>query len=144
MSKVVRIEYPEKEIALIIMEDKEHGNMLTPALIGDVRDAFSEIRMNDELRVVVVTGFATYFCCGSTKEGLDYLTTGKSDFTKMYNIFECPIECDLPTIAAVQGHAIGGGLAFVCAFDFCILSLESICNANFMKIWIYPRNGGNV
>lgn len=138
MDKVVRIEYPDKAIALIIMEDKEHQNMLTPKLIEEIREAFSFIKRNDDLRAVVVTGFDTYFCCGSDKEGLARLTNGESDFTQQYNIFDCPIDCELPTIAAVQGHAIGGGLAFACTFDFFILSLESIFNANFMKYGFTP------
>ena len=138
MNRVVRIEYPEKSIALILMEDKQESNMLTTELCDGVRAAFAEINKNDDLRVVIVTGFDTYFCSGATKESLIDLSGGQGDFMQEHNIFNCPINCDLPTIAAVQGHAIGGGLAFACAFDFVIFSLESIFCANFMKFGFTP------
>jgi len=47
----------------------------------------------------------------------------------------------VPTIAAMQGHAIGGGLAFGCYADLIILGEECIYSTNFMKYGFTPGMG---
>jgi len=138
INTVVKIEYPEPSIAVIVMEDKENKNMFSKGIISGVEGAFERINKNNDLRAVVTRGYQQFFSCGGTKELLlNEFTTGKISYDEL-KFFKMPMECELPTIAAMQGHALGGGLAFACMHDFIFLSLESMYSANFMKYGFTP------
>ena len=51
------------------------------------------------------------------------------------------LDCKIPTIAAMQGHALGGGLAFGCYADLIILAEECFYSANFMNHGFTPGMG---
>ena len=140
MSKVIKLSYPQPEIALITMTDKEHRNTFSEELTAGIIDAFNEIEDNSKLKVVITVGYGNYYSCGGTLEELKTLTAGKETFDELA-FFKLPLECELPTIAAVQGHAIGGGLAFACLHDFIILARGVIYSANFMNYGFSPGMG---
>ena len=52
-----------------------------------------------------------------------------------------PLDCKIPVIAAMQGHAIGGGFSLGLFADFVLLSRESIYTASFMKYGFTPGFG---
>ncbi|PLC14255.1 hypothetical protein BV582_19390 [Bacillus paralicheniformis] len=55
------------------------------------------------------------FASGGTKEDLILIQEGKVNFDESpgeKNIYSLSLDCRIPVIAAMQGHAIGGGLAF--------------------------------
>jgi polyketide biosynthesis enoyl-CoA hydratase PksI len=62
------------------------------------------------------------------------------DFTD-FPFFRLLLDCELPTIAAMQGHAIGGGLAFGLYADIIVLAEESMYSANFMRYGFTPGMG---
>lgn len=140
MNKVITLEYPEPTIALMTMADRNSKNTFSEEFKEGVKWAFQEINENHELKVVIATGYDKFFCCGGTFEELLELTDGKKTFLDS-DFFTLPLKCGLPTIAAIQGHAIGGGLAFTCLFDYLILSNESYYHANFMKMGFTPGMG---
>lgn len=140
MGKVIYLTYPEPEIALIRMEDKEHRNTFSQDFILGIIEAFKEIENNPKVKVVITLGYDNYYACGGTLEQLKMLTTAKKTFDE-FPFFKLPLECKLPTIAAVQGHAIGGGLAFACLHDFVFLGRGAIYSANFMNYGFTPGMG---
>ncbi len=135
----VRLQYPQPTIAVVAMEEKEHRNTFAPNLINGLTQAFEHIAQTDA-RVVVIHGFDNYFCCGGTKEELLTLFRGEATFTEL-DFHDVLLRCEVPTIAAMQGHAIGGGLAFACHADLMILAEEAIYSANFMKYGFTPGMG---
>jgi polyketide biosynthesis enoyl-CoA hydratase PksI len=152
MNEVVRLTYPEEEIAVIAMEDREQKNMFSSALVDGLLQVFDEIKYRQQTKVVVIHGYDNYFSCGGTKQELLKIFNGSRIFTDL-KFYDLLLNCELPTIAAMQGHAIGGGLAFACYADIIILSRESIYSANFMKYgftpglgatYIIPEKFGNV
>lgn len=137
MSDCLKLSYPKDEIALIEMHDEQHKNTFSPDLVESISDAFAQISENNKLKAVITTGFKNYYSCGGTLKELQKLNRGEMVFTDL-DFFKLPLMCELPTIAAVQGHAIGGGLAFACLHDFQFLSRGSIYSANFMKYGFTP------
>lgn len=137
---VIHLSYPEPEIALVTMVEREGRNTFTVAFIEGLCEAFQKIKENDKLKAVITTGYDTYYACGGTQAELEMLTQGKRTFDEL-EFFKLPLYCELPTIAAIQGHAIGGGLAFACLHDFQILSVTSVCNTNFMNYGFTPGMG---
>jgi len=140
MNRVVQLNYQEDAIACVIMEDREYRNTFSLRLIEGLREAFERIRTDGQAKVVVVHGYDNYFCCGGTKEELIGILEGKVQFTDM-NFHDIFLQCDVPVIAAMQGHALGGGFVLGCYADVVILGEEPIYSTNFMKYGFTPGFG---
>ncbi|QPM79764.1 polyketide synthase [Myxococcus xanthus] len=134
-------------IGVVALEDRESRNTFSPAFVQDLKRTFDTIARMPEIHVVVVHGFDNYFCCGGTKEELIALVEGvrsgdaqgaSLDGLLFYDLF---LRCEVPVIAAMQGHAIGGGLALGLFADIVILAEESIYSAVFMKYGFTPGMG---
>lgn len=137
MGNVIQLSYPEPEIALITMKDREGHNTFTQEFIEGLNDAFQKIKENNQLKAVITTGYDTYYACGGSQKELQTLTQGDTTFDEL-GFFKLPLHCEIPTIAAIQGHAIGGGLAFACLHDFLILGRGAMYSSNFMKYGFTP------
>ncbi|MDE9482429.1 enoyl-CoA hydratase/isomerase family protein [Xenorhabdus bovienii] len=137
---VVTLQSVSPEILLIRMEDKLHKNTFTPALIAGLQQAFADIAHYPQARVVVITGYENYYSTGGTKEGLLALQRNQGTFVDA-NVYTLALDCALPVISAMQGHAIGGGLVMGLFSDIVILGRESIYAANFMKYGFTPGMG---
>ena len=127
-------------VVVIKMCEKVHKNAFSPALIRDLVDTFEWIGQRDDLKVVVVTGYDSYFLSGGTKDTLISLCDGEFKFTNS-TLYSLPLFCRIPVIAAVQGHGIGGGLVFALFADVVVLSRESMYTMNFMKYGFTPGMG---
>lgn len=144
-STVVDLSYAAPEIALIKMQDYESKNTFTDKLIGGLAEAFVESENNSSCKVIILTGFGNYFATGGTKDTLLAIQEGKNSFSDALvggrNIYSLPLDCKLPVIAAIQGHAIGGGLALGLFADFVLLAREGVYSASFMKYGFTPGFG---
>lgn len=132
--------FVEDRIGRVAMEDRESSNTFSHRLITDLIQVFEEIAQNQDIRVVLLHGYDNYFCCGGSKSELIGISEGKIRFTDL-NFFDLPLQCDLPVIAAMNGHALGGGLAFGCYADIIVMGEECVYSANFMKYGFTPGMG---
>lgn len=140
MNEVVSLSYPEPGVAMVQMHDRQYRNTFSQALIGDLIRAFEQIKQNPDAKVVVVSGYDSYFCCGGTKEELINIFEGRTQFTDL-DFYRLLLDCELPTISAMQGHALGGGLAFGCYADIIVMAKECLYSTNFMKYGFTPGMG---
>ncbi len=139
MSDVVRF-YKKGRIGVISLEEKEHKNTFTKSFIHGLQTAFHKIDTDETIHVVLVHGYDNYFCCGGTKSELRELAHGNAKFNE-FGFFDVFLRCRLPIVAAMQGHAIGGGLAFGCYADVIVAAEQSIYSANFMNYGFTPGMG---
>jgi len=130
----------EPGIALITMQDREHKNTFSEQFVLGMMESFERIRSRSTYKVVILTGYDTYFASGGTQEGLLSIYEGKVEFTDV-NIYSLPLNCEIPVIAAMQGHGIGGGFVLGLFSDFVILGRESVYTTNFMKYGFTPGMG---
>jgi len=137
---VVKLTYPEAEIAVIAMEERTHRNTFSKALLDGLMNAFTQIGENPAVKVVVVHGYDNYFCCGGTQQELIGIFEGEISFDDL-PVYRLLLDCAVPTISAMQGHALGGGLAFGCFADLIVMAEESMYSANFMKYGFTPGMG---
>ncbi|SFS42290.1 polyketide synthase [Marininema halotolerans] len=140
---VVEIKEIEPGIALITMQDRANKNMFTLELITGLFKAFEWIKQHTEMKVAILTGYDTYFASGGGREGLLELYEGKSKMTDL-NLYTLPMECEIPVIAAMQGHALGGGWCFGMFSDFVLMSEESFYTCNHMKYGFTPGDGATL
>jgi 4-carboxy-3-alkylbut-2-enoyl-[acp] decarboxylase len=140
MESVVGLSYLSPEIAVVELADRAHSNLFSEALVRGLLRSFEELRANQEVRVVVVHGYDSIFCAGGTREQLLRLHEGQVlfDDEPIYRLF---LDCEVPVIAAMQGHALGGGLVIGLYADALVLAEESIYSSNFMKYGFTPGLG---
>jgi enoyl-CoA hydratase/carnithine racemase len=107
-SKVVTVTAHPGGVVVVKMEDREAKNMFSEALLEGMEEAFAHIERRPDYKVVVLTGYDSYFASGGTKESLLAIQEGKARFTD-FKVIQQPLDCKLPVIAAMQGHGVGAG-----------------------------------
>ncbi|WPS89986.1 polyketide synthase [Brevibacillus halotolerans] len=130
----------EAGIVQITMQDRVHKNTFSNELVLGLAEAFQTVEQNESYKVVILTGYDSYFASGGTQEALLAIYNGQLKFTDS-NIYSLALDCRIPVIAAMQGHGIGGGFVLGLFADFVILSRESVYTTNFMKYGFSPGMG---
>lgn len=138
--KVVNLEILNEETILIKMQDFQNKNMFTLDLIEGLQESFSQAKQMLACKSIILTGFENYFASGATQETLLELH-GTSITFNTVNLYRLALDADVPVIAAMQGHSLGGGLIMGMFADIIVLGRESLYSANFMKYGFTPGMG---
>ncbi|NIM96119.1 MAG: enoyl-CoA hydratase [Anaerolineales bacterium] len=136
--------YPQGVSVLTINRPKVRN-----ALNWEAMEAFSNqiesVQKDPELQTLIVTGAEGTFCAGGDlKELMDYpsfddgvrLSSTMGDALKKLEELPCP------TIAAIEGHAIGGGAEIALACDMRVMSEEATIGLSHIRLGIGPAWGG--
>ena len=101
-------------------------NALTRALNDELTLALDRISELDDVRVVVLTGAGKVFCAGADLKGRAGTIKGPGDLPahsrRTRECFHAIRECAKPVIAAINGAALGSGLALAASADILIAS----------------------
>lgn len=138
---VVRLSHLGDGLAQITLCDIDGCNGFRPAFVDGLLTAFEAVGADPAVRAVILAAQGPYFCSGGTKEGLLAIQQRAATFTDI-KLYELPLRCPIPVIAAMQGHAIGGGFVLGMFADIVLLARESIYTANFMRYGFTPGMGG--
>jgi polyketide biosynthesis enoyl-CoA hydratase PksI len=147
MNGVVTAEVVDGRILLVRLQDEQSRNGFTSELVRGLVAVFRRAAEDESLACVVLTGYGNYFATGGTREDLLAIQEGRAAFTSSSggaagtNVYSLPLDCPVPVVAAMQGHAIGGGLALGLAADLVVLAEESVYAASFMKYGFTPGFG---
>lgn len=142
-SQVITVDAWPNGVVLVSLCDRENKNMFSKAFLQGFDEAFEHIRGNAAYKVVIITGYDSYFACGGTKESLQAIQQGAEKFTDT-RIYGRPLECEIPVIAAIQGHALGGGWSMGMYCDQVIFSLESLYQSPYMQFGFTPGAGSTL
>jgi enoyl-CoA hydratase/carnithine racemase len=148
-------------IATITLNRPNSLNAFSLDMIQNWIHALSEVRDNDEIRVLVLTGNGKAFCAGGdikaikNNEGFvnkdgheekDFSSTGLNRKNSLWKYVQrIPLlmeEIDKPTIAAINGDAIGAGLDMSLQCDLRIASEKARFGEGYVKLGIVPGDGG--
>ena len=130
----------EQGIATIEMLDVERKNVFSDSLIAGLVEAFDELSSDNKTKVAILTGLPDVFSGGGEKETLMDLADGKI-LVKDLIISERLVATDFPVIAAMEGHAVGGGLIMAVCCDIVIAANESRYGTVFMNMGFTPGMG---
>jgi methylglutaconyl-CoA hydratase len=116
-------------IARVTLDRPDKRNALTRDFVDRLRMAVDQLRTNEQLRVLVLQANGPAFCAGMDLEEMQL--RARSDSAAVQFQRDSEIYCDLltilyaipvPTIAAVQGPALAGGVGLVVSCDLVIAS----------------------
>jgi enoyl-CoA hydratase len=129
-------------IATLTLNAPHRRNAMTEEMTDAFPDAVDQIVKMDDIRAVIVTGSGTAFCAGGD---LDFLHTGERDvpflrakMTSFYPNFLTLLDIDIPTIAAINGPAIGAGLCLALMCDMRVAAAEAPLGMTFVRIGLHP------
>jgi len=117
--------YEKKEqIAVMTLNRPKVLNAMNKQLWLDLRDAFLEARRDDEIRALIVTGQGRAFSTGADlKDSKDRSLAQYRDYLNhLQEISRLILRFEKPTIAAVNGYALGSGYELALACDLRIAS----------------------
>ena len=136
----VRLDVDDRGIATIVMCDAAGRNAMSGAFVRELSDALAALATCAEARVAVLLGLPDVFSSGASRETLQAILDGKlapADIVLPNAILGVPV----PVIAAMEGHAVGGGLALGLCADIVLIARESSYGCNFTSLGFTPGMG---
>ncbi|WP_425054374.1 fatty acid oxidation complex subunit alpha FadB [Pseudomonas abyssi] len=127
----------------------ESVNKFNSATLSELDAAVQAIQNNVDVKGVVVTSGKDVFIVGADitefvstfKLPEEDLVAGNLSANKIFNAFE---DLNVPTVAAINGIALGGGLEMCLAADFRVMAASAKIGLPEVKLGIYPGFGGTV
>ena len=133
----------EENVGTIIINRPEVRNALSTQVLGDIRGALAEFRHDDEVGVVVFTGAGDRaFAAGADINELRERTFLDALASLMQAVYDEIEDYEKPTIAAVNGLALGGGCELAMACDIRIASENARFGQPEVNLSIIPGAGG--
>jgi enoyl-CoA hydratase len=120
-------------------------NLFTGALVLELRDALDELERADDVRAVVISGRGERaFSAGShVGEFEDQAGEAGRERHKLdQDVWRQLAELPMPTIAAIEGHCLGGGLEFALCCDVRIASETAKLGLPEVRLAVIPGSGG--
>ena len=131
-------------VALVTLNRPEALNALDAALLEALRETLSGIGADDTVRALVVTGEGRAFAAGADIEAMSAMSPMQAEeFSRLGHATFAALEgLRVPTIAAVNGFALGGGCELACACDWIYASTKAVFGQPEVKLGLLPGFGG--
>lgn len=146
---LVTINESENGIIELTLNDPNRRNAMGQEMADSFRSAVGEISRDPKLRSLIITGAGQAFAAGGdlqmlkAKSQLD-VATNRQRMLEFYHSFLCIQSLAVPTIAAVNGHAIGAGLCVAMACDFRVIASSAKLGFTFTKLALHPGMGASL
>ncbi|MFL6062403.1 MAG: enoyl-CoA hydratase/isomerase family protein [Marmoricola sp.] len=139
----LRLERPAPGVARLVLDNPDQRNAMSDAMTASWVRAVDELAADREVRVVVVTGEGSAFCSGGNPTwiagepdaSVDHLRTRMIGF---YRAWLAIRRLEVPTIAAVNGPAVGAGLCLALACDIRYAAAGARLSAPFVRLGMNP------
>ena len=140
-------------VVTLTFNDPSRLNAMTQAMGEAFRDAINELAGDDSLRAVVLTGAGRAFSAGgdlSMIEGRAALGASgrpgargeiRDGMRAFYQLFLSLRDLPCPTLAAINGAAIGAGLCVALACDVRLVARDAKLGLNFTQLGLHPGMG---
>ncbi len=131
------------DVAVLTLNRPDVMNALNTQMRAEIHDAVQRAERN--ARVLVITGAGKSFCSGQdladggNAASLDLERTLRDEYEPMLKAI---YDCEIPTIAAVNGAAAGAGANLALAADIVIAAESAVFLQAFTRIGLIPDAGG--
>lgn len=129
-------------VGLITLNRPKALNALCRALISDLNHALDAFLADDGIGAIVLTGSEKAFAAGADIKEVRALTPAQAHEQTFTDTWEGVSRCNKPTIAAVAGFALGGGLEVAMMCDILLLGDNAKLGLPEITIGTIPGGGG--
>ena len=141
MSRETVIEERSGHVATLTMNRPDRRNAFNSVMWREMRDALSDARQDDEVRVVVITGAGKAFSGGQDLSEMSAATAGGGNggghpFSDFMDVL---CEFDKPLVAAVNGVGVGIGITILLHCDFVYIAEGARLRAPFVQLGVVPE-----
>lgn len=128
-------------VGILTLNDPDKRNAITLAMNDEIAAVLDEWEADDDVGAMVVTGAGKGFCAGADLDDL-LADQGEAGMKKIYEGFLRIAHTSLPTIAAVNGAAVGAGFNMVLACDVVLAARDRArFDSRFLQIALHPGGG---
>lgn len=135
---MLRVERQDR-VGVLTLDDPNRRNALSGELVAELVAAVDELEADGDVGALVVTGAPPAFCAGADLG--DLASAGEAELVAIYEGFLRIARSTLPTVAAVNGAAVGAGMNLALACDVRIAAEEARFDARFLDLGIHPGGG---
>jgi 2-(1,2-epoxy-1,2-dihydrophenyl)acetyl-CoA isomerase len=135
----------EGPVATVTLNRPQAMNSMSKDLLHQSVDIFKKIAMEEEVRVVVLTGAGKAFCAGGDLTAINELEGAldrHSYIAKAGELVSVIRDLSKPVIAMVNGVAAGAGFNLTLACDIAIVSSKARFAQSFVNVGLVPDGGG--
>jgi enoyl-CoA hydratase len=126
-------------VALLTLNNPAERNTLTGTMVVEIVAAMDELEGDVNVGALVVTGAPPAFCAGANLGNLQEATD--ESLGSIYEGFLRIARSPLPTLAAVNGAAVGAGMNLALGCDVRIAARRARFDTRFLQIGIHPGGG---
>lgn len=131
--------------AVITLANARRRNAINIEMVGEIVGALDMIEARSDVSAVVITGVGSAFCAGAELGHLvrasDEHDRASEALRSVYRVFLRIDACPLPTIAAVNGPAVGAGMNMALACDIRIAGRAARFATRFLALGLHPGGG---
>ena len=133
----------EAGVATVTLADPDRRNALTLPMVTEIMDLFDSLEADPAVGAVVVTGEAPAFCAGADLSHLSSSSEGGAEpgLRSIYEGFLRIGRSPLPTIAAVNGAAVGAGMNLALVCDVRLAGARARFDTRFLQLGLHPGGG---
>lgn len=143
MATALQWSRPRAGVVQLTMSRPEVFNAFDEAMIAELDSAFEQLAADDSTRVVVLAGAGKHFSAGADLQWMQRASSATpewnlADARRFAAMLARVNRCPKPTIARVQGAALGGGVGLACACDIAIAADSASFAVSEAKFGILP------
>lgn len=126
-------------VAIVTLNDPDRRNSLNAPMVDEIIATFDSLEADDGVGAVVITGAGKGFCAGADLGDLG--STDGPGFRSIYEGFLRVGRSTLPTLAAVNGAAVGAGMNLALVADMRVAGRSARFDCRFMDLGLHPGGG---
>lgn len=126
-------------VATLTLNNPAERNTLTQPMVAEIIAAMDSIEADPSIGALVVTGAAPAFCAGANLGNL--MESSDESLGLIYEGFLRIARSPLPTLAAVNGAAVGAGMNLALGCDVRLAGRRAKFDTRFLQIGIHPGGG---
>lgn len=130
-------------VATVTLADAERRNALTLPMVTEIIDTFDRLEADPAVGAVIVTGDGPAFCAGADLSHLSSSADGGAEagLRAIYEGFLRIGRSPLPTLAAVNGAAVGAGMNLALICDVRLAAHRARFDTRFLQLGLHPGGG---
>lgn len=124
---------------MLTLDDPGRRNALTLSMVDEIVAAVDDAEADEAVGAIVVTGVPPAFCAGADLSDLG--VARDEGLRRIYEGFLRIARCTLPTIAAVNGPAVGAGMNLALGCDVRVAARAARFDTRFLDLGLHPGGG---